>query len=159
MLVLFIGHRDLDKLFNASRNRSWAQLGFRVLHLSIHLFCWDSSSIFFILLISLGGNLWEGIISLWSHPFSDIYSSKFIHYVLSISSQAKSSDYVAVLRQIFPNVEQIDSNLFAWRWTFLVLWELPSSYSLEDFRAWSSNSRNQAKHTDIWKYTRVCCLS
>ncbi|KAF8080770.1 hypothetical protein N665_0923s0010 [Sinapis alba] len=26
---------------------------------------------------------------------------------------AKSSDYVAVLRQIFPNVEQIDSNLFA----------------------------------------------
>lgn len=39
--------------------------------------------------------------------------------------------------------------------TFLVA----SSYSLEDFRAWSSNPRNQAKNTDIWKYTRVCCLS
>ncbi|CAF1770756.1 unnamed protein product [Brassica oleracea var. botrytis] len=26
---------------------------------------------------------------------------------------AKSSDYVAVLRKIFPNVEQIDSNLFS----------------------------------------------
>lgn len=47
-----------------------------------------------------------------SDPLSDILF-KVYHLVLSISSQAKSSDYVAVVRQIFPNVEQIDSNLFA----------------------------------------------